>query len=58
LAASTSASSSQLRRYVPAADLEQPAQDSGVERPHLSYEGTVPSVHRRTIHESAGSSRA
>jgi hypothetical protein len=41
-------------RYVPAADVAQPAQpDSGVNVHMFSYKGTVPSVHRRTVNESA-----
>ncbi len=40
--------------YVPAADTAQPAQpDSGVNVHMFSYKGTTPSIHRRTINESA-----
>jgi hypothetical protein len=41
-------------RYVPADDVQQPAQpDSGVNIHMFSYKGTTPSIHKRTVNESA-----
>ena len=41
-------------KYVPAADMAQPQQpDSGVNVHMFSYKGATPSIHKRTINESA-----
>ena len=41
-------------RFVPAEDLKQAAnEEAGVDMHMFSYNGRVPSVHRRTINETA-----